>query len=58
MPGQRRVQRRAVRVRGGGVAARLNLTFESIDDLDICLRRNDGRDPRWVSVFARPKLSA
>ena len=30
------------------------LRGESIDDLDICLRRSDGRDPRWVSVFARP----
>jgi PAS domain S-box-containing protein len=29
------------------------LRGESIDDLDICLRR-DGREPRWVSVFARP----
>jgi PAS domain S-box-containing protein len=30
------------------------LRGESIDDLDICLRRGDGREPRWVSVFARP----
>jgi signal transduction histidine kinase len=30
------------------------LRGESIDDLDVCLRRSDGRDPRWVSVFARP----
>ena len=30
------------------------LRGEHIDDLDICLRRSDGRDPRWVSVFARP----
>ncbi len=30
------------------------LRGESIDDLDICLRRSDGREPRWVSVFARP----
>ena len=30
------------------------LRGESIDDLDMCLRRSDGRDPRWVSVFARP----
>jgi PAS domain S-box-containing protein len=29
------------------------LRGESIDDLDICLRRGD-RKPRWVSVFARP----
>jgi PAS domain S-box-containing protein len=29
------------------------LRGESIDDLDICLRRG-GREPRWVSVFARP----
>jgi PAS domain S-box-containing protein len=30
------------------------LRGEAIDDLDIHLRRSDGRDPRWVSVFARP----
>jgi PAS domain S-box-containing protein len=30
------------------------LRGESIDDLDICLRRGPGREPRWVSVFARP----
>ena len=30
------------------------LRGESIDDLDICLRRGSGREPRWVSVFARP----
>ena len=30
------------------------LRGEAIDDLDICLRRHDGREPRWVSVFARP----
>jgi PAS domain S-box-containing protein len=30
------------------------LRGESIDDLDVCLRRGDGRDPRWVSVFSRP----
>jgi PAS domain S-box-containing protein len=30
------------------------LRGESIDDLDICLRGGDGREPRWVSVFARP----
>jgi PAS domain S-box-containing protein len=30
------------------------LRGERIDDLDICLRRADGREPRWVSVFARP----
>jgi PAS domain S-box-containing protein len=29
------------------------LRGESIDDVDICLRRG-GREPRWVSVFARP----
>jgi PAS domain S-box-containing protein len=30
------------------------LRGESIDDLDICLRRGASRDSRWVSVFARP----
>ena len=30
------------------------LRGEHIDDLDVCLRRSDGHDPRWVSVFARP----
>lgn len=30
------------------------LRGEPIDDLDICLRRGEGVEPRWVSVFARP----